>query len=293
METLAFDYRTAIGREFGNVTIVKEIGRGAMGAVFVGFQKSLKRQVAVKVLPKSLATTDKARRQFRDEAETIAVLHHPNIVPIYDTGEDDVFYYQVMQFIEGEDLGRLIRRTLKHPVAHKRLLPVPTSIRIMTDVLDGLGYAHEEGVIHQDMKPGNIMIEKRRRRPLIVDFGIAKTAKLDYWAKGMIVGSSVYLSPEQATARDTDHRTDIYSMGVILFELLAGILPLRADEDEKTLLMRKMRNPDSVFAKRPSDCSPHINSSMEHIILRATASRPGERYRDCHTFRDDLLQWIP
>lgn len=293
MDTRAFDYRTAIGREFGNVIIVKELGRGAMGAVFLGFQKSLKRQVAVKLLPKSLATTAKARQQFRDEAETIAILHHPNIVPIYDTGADDIFYYQVMQCIDGEDLGRIIGKQLKHPVPHKRLMPVTTSIRIMTDVLDGLGYAHEEGVIHQDMKPGNIMIENRRRRPLIVDFGIAKTAKMDFWAKGMIVGSSVYLSPEQAAARDTDHRTDIYSMGVVLFELLAGLLPLRREEDEKALLMRKIREPDTVFSKRPSECSPHINRSMEHIITRALASQPQDRYRDCHAFRDDLLQWIP
>lgn len=293
MDTRTFDFRTAIGREFGNVTIVKELGRGAMGAVFAGFQKSLKRQVAVKLLPKSLATTSKARQQFRDEAETIAILHHPNIVPIYDTGEDEDFYYQVMQHIDGEDLGQIIDNQLKHPVRHKRLLPVTTAIRIMTDVLDGLGYAHEEGVIHQDMKPGNIMIESRRRRPLIVDFGIAKTAKMDFWAKGLIVGSSVYLSPEQAVARDTDYRTDIYSMGVILFELLAGILPLRPDEDEKTLLMRKLRAPDTVFSKRPTECSPHINTAMENIILRATATRLEKRYRDCHAFRNDLLQWIP
>ncbi len=285
-----FDYRSIIGNQFGNVVIVKELGRGAMGAVFIGFQKSLKRQVAVKLLPKSVATTELSRQQFRDEAETIAILSHPHIIPIFEMGENEQYYYQVMQLVTGSDLGRMIRNRLKHPVPSKRLLSPALSLDLVINVLDGLGYAHEEGVVHQDIKPANILVEKRNGRPLIADFGIAKTAQAEYRAQGLIVGTPLYLSPEQAAARETDNRADIYSMGVILFELLAGVLPLRK-EGVKQLLYRKVKMPDTVYTKRPSECSPHINNAMERIILTATAPHREERYSDCDRFRRDLVRF--
>lgn len=285
-------HNPVIGRAFGNVVIVKELGRGSMGAVYIGYQKSLKRQVAVKLLPKATAGSTRSRQQFRDEAETVAVLNHPFIVPIFEMGEDEKFYFQVMQLVEGVDVGRLIRNRLKHPLPGKRLLPLAPVIDILSNVLDGLGYAHEEGVVHQDIKPANIMVERRRRRPLIVDFGIARTARNEYWAEGMVVGSMLYLSPEQAAAKETDHRSDIYSVGMVLFEMLAGELPLRA-EDNSRLLVRKIRDPESLFLKPPSACSPHINESMERIILKAIAPRREDRFRSCQAFRSALLHWTP
>ncbi|MGK7295151.1 MAG: serine/threonine-protein kinase [Candidatus Wenzhouxiangella sp. M2_3B_020] len=287
------DTQSIIGRQFGNVVVIKELGRGAMGAVFIGYQKSLKRQVAVKLLPRHADDGGRSLRQFRDEAETVAVLSHPYIVPIFEMGEDEDFYYQVMQLVVGSDLGKLIRDRLKHPVPARRLMPVARVIDILSKVLDGLGYAHREGVVHQDIKPANIMIEESARRPLIVDFGIAKTARIEYWGQGMVVGSVLYLSPEQAAAQRTDRRTDIYALGLVLFEALAGRLPLRTDEGEKQILLRKIRKPETLFTMRPSDASPNIDEAMERIILKAIAPRPEERFGSCEAFRSALQHWQP
>src|SRR5271157_2598652 len=138
-----------IGRQFGTVVIIKELGRGTMGIVFLGFQKSLKRQVAVKVLSKSGEASESARQKFRDEAETIAALSHPNIIPIFEMGEEDEFYFQVMQLISGSDLHHILENQRKHPVPSKRVLPLTETLEIVAQVLDGLGYAHEEGIVHQ------------------------------------------------------------------------------------------------------------------------------------------------
>lgn len=285
------DQASVIGREFGNVVIVKALGRGSMGGVYVGYQKSLKRQVAVKLLPRFSADSDRSRRQFRDEAETVAVLSHPYIVPIFEMGEDEDYFFQVMQLVSGVDLGRMIGNRLKHPVASRRLLPPARIINILGKVLEGLGYAHREGVVHQDIKPANIMIDDSAHRPLIVDFGIAKTARMEYWGKGLVVGSVLYLSPEQAAAQETDRRSDIYAMGMVLFEALAGRLPLRPYEDEKRILLRKIKRPESLFTLAPSKCSPHIDRAMEKIILKALSPRREERFTSCEAFRSALLHW--
>lgn len=287
------EQRAIIGRKFGNVVIVKELGRGSMGGVYIGYQKSLKRQVAVKLLPRHSGDSGRSRRQFRDEAETVAILSHPYIVPIFEMGEDDDYFFQVMQLISGADLGRMIRDRYKHPVAARRLLPPARVIDIVCKVLEGLAYAHREGVIHQDIKPANIMIDESAHRPLILDFGIAKTARIEYWGQGMVVGSVLYLSPEQAAARDTDRRSDIYAMGMVLFEALVGQLPLRPDEGEKHILLRKIKRPETLFTAAPSECSPHIDETMERIILKALAPRREERFTSCEAFRSALLHWKP
>jgi serine/threonine-protein kinase len=284
------DQKTVIGREFGNFVIVRELGRGSMGAVFIGFQKSLKRQVAIKLLPKGAQTADWGPRQFQDEAETVAVLAHPNIVPIFEMGEDDDYYYQAMQLIDGADLGRMIRNRMRHPVPSKRLLPPAVAVDLIIQVLEGLAYAHKHGVVHQDIKPANIMVDRADLRPMIVDFGIARTARNEYWAEGMVVGSALYLSPEQAAGRETDARTDIYAMGVVLFEALAGRLPVREEKDTQ-LLMRKMEQPESLFLTSPSETSPGIDAQLERIILKATAPFREDRYASADAMRAALQQW--
>lgn len=299
MDIRSYDVTQLIGQDLGGTTVLKLLGRGAMGAVFVAFQKSLKRQVAVKVLPKSVATTELSRSQFLDEAETIAALSHPYIIPIFEMGETTDVYYQVMQLVQGSDLNNIIRNHLKHPVPSQRLIPIGTTISLIVSVLEGLSYAHAEGVIHQDMKPANILIEQKTRRPLIADFGIARTAQAEYKAQGLIVGTPLYLAPEQASAQATDARADIYSMGVILFEMLAGAIPVN-QETAKQLLIRKVRNPSTVYTRRPSECSPIVNAEMERIILKAVAPRREDRYQSCsefiadlHGFRDKFVQRKP
>ncbi len=284
------DYTSVIGRAFGNFIVVRELGRGAMGAVFIGYQKSLKRQVAIKLLPKAIARSESARQQFRDEAETIAVLSHPHIITIFESGEDDEYFYQVMQLVEGQDLARILAKLRRHPVPTRRILPVQHTVRLVGEVLDGLEFAHEEGVIHQDLKPANILVDNRTGRALIADFGIAKTRQIEFYARGLVVGTPQYLSPEQAAAEDTDRRTDIYSMGVILLELLAGRLPIR-DESGKETVVRKIQQPDTFFTQPPGACSAWIDAVMEGIINKATASDRNKRYVSARAFAQALRRW--
>lgn len=284
------DYERITGLEVWSVVLLKELGRGNMGVVFIGFQKTLKRQVAVKLLPKGAAVSDESRRQFHDEAEVIAGLSHPNIIPIFEMGETGEFYYQIMQLVTGRDLNTIIKDRLRHPVAARRLLPLDQVVDVMAQVLDGLGYAHEEGIVHQDVKPANILIEQRSGRPLIADFGIARTAQMEVVNTGMIVGSPLYLSPEQACAQPTDNRSDIYSAGVVLLQMAAGELPVRREEVHE-LLARKLSAPETIFTMKPSQASQRIDAELERIILRAVAVSPRERYRTCGEFRDDLLRY--
>lgn len=289
LDIAPFDYTKFIGLELGNVTILKKLGHGNRGVVFIAFQKSLKRQVAVKILPKVSSITEELLRQFRDEAEIIAVLSHPNIIPIFEIGESDDFYFQVMQLITGSDLNKIISKHLKHPVSTKIVLPIEQTIDIVIQVLDGLGYAHDEGIVHQDIKPGNILIEERTKRPLIADFGIAKTVQMDPRIyKNIIIGTPVYLSPEQAAAKETDKRTDIYSTGVLLFKMLTGTLPIR-EENSEEILFRKIKKPDTFFTLSPSETTSFINNDLEKIILKAIESDVENRYQDCYSFKDELI----
>jgi serine/threonine protein kinase len=289
-ESDGIEWNAFIGRELANVTLVKELGRGMMGVVFVGFQKSLKRQVAVKVLHKAKVRNAAAWQSFRDEGEALAVLNHPNIVPIYEMGETDDCYFQVMQLVEGSDLRSIIKRNLKHPIPAKRLIPVENTIEIMLKTLDGLGFAHEGGVIHQDIKPANILIENRDGRPLIADFGIARIVEVEYSSEGKIVGTPLYMSPEQAGGKEVDGRADIYSMGVILFEMLVGKLPVR-EESVTNIIERKKFAPDTFFMTRPRGVSSLVDESLEQIVFKAIETDPAKRYHRCEDFIHDLKRY--
>jgi eukaryotic-like serine/threonine-protein kinase len=286
----AIDWNAFVGRSIGNVTIVRELGRGVMGVVFVGFQTTLKRQVAVKVLHKTRVQSALTWQMFRDEGEALAILNHPNIVPIYEMGETEDCYYQVMQLVEGYDLRTVVKRLLKHPIASKRLLPVSDAIAIVIQILDGLGFAHENGVFHQDVKPGNILIENRNKRVLVADFGIARILEAEYLSQGKIVGTPLYMSPEQALCRETDGRTDIYSMGVIFFEMLAGNLPVR-DENVSQLIERKRKSPETFFIAKPSEVSCAIDTELERILFKALEPDLARRYVSCEQMLQDLKQY--
>jgi serine/threonine-protein kinase len=288
IQSSGVNWDSFIGRELGNVTLIKELGRGVMGVVFVAFQKTLKRQVAVKVLVKNQETTGLASELFRNEGEIVAVLTHPNIIPIFEMGESADCFYQVMQLVDGMDLRTTLRRLSRHPVPSKRLMPMDEATDIIFQVADALGYAHQEGVVHQDIKPANILIENRMRRPLVADFGIARAFEGDYKSDGLVVGSPLYMAPEQAMGKVTDGRADIYSLGVMLFEMAAGNLPIRQDDDVEHILLRKKLTPDTFFTKLPSQVSPRIDSSLEKIILKATAATVEKRYQDCSELCDDL-----
>jgi len=287
----SIDLTNFIGAQIGTVTLVKVLGKGAMGAVFIGYQASLKRQVAVKILPKSLASSPRAQQMFRDEAETIGILTHPNIVPVYEMGETSDFFFQVMQLVVGNDLKTIIGKARKHPVPSKRILPFQESIQYICQVLDALGYAHEEGVFHQDIKPANVLVDDRFKRSLVADFGIARTVWAEYSSKPLLVGTPVYMSPEQAACASVDGRTDIYSVGVMLMEMTTGSLRLHK-ESVAELISRKQTEPDSFFTARPSEINPSINSELEGIIYKAIATYPHNRFADCQEFKSVLEAYL-
>ncbi|MBN1981859.1 MAG: serine/threonine protein kinase [Chitinivibrionales bacterium] len=278
-----------IGRDVGNVTLLKEIGRGGNGIVFVAFQKSLKRQVAVKILLRTASASEDVLANFLNEAEIVASLSHPYIIPIFDMGAEADCYYQIMQLVNGTDLNTMIQRTANHPVAAKRLLPIEYTLNTMENILEGLEYAHSHGVVHQDIKPSNILVEESTKRPLIADFGIAKAVELGfaYADSNVITGSPLYISPEQASTRKTDHRTDIYAVGVMFFKMLAGKLPRREEKPEQ-IIIRKIQAPETFFIQKPSEVSPLIDERLEQIILKAIEPRVEKRYQDCTSLRKDI-----
>lgn len=285
------DLSQYIGATIGTVTLVKLLGHGSFGAVFIGYQATLKRQVAVKILPKSLASSTRAQQMFRDEAETVGILAHPNIVPVYEMGETSEFFFQVMQLVVGHDLRTVISKARKHPVPTKRILPVLETIQYVCQILDALGYAHDEGVFHQDIKPANILVDDRFKRSLVADFGIARTVWAEYSSTQSLVGTPTYMSPEQAACTAIDGRTDIYSVGVMLLEMTAGYLPMH-NEPVVNLIKRKRFEPDTFFTARPSEINPSIHRALEAIIIKAIAAHPKNRFSDCLEFKTALETYV-
>jgi serine/threonine-protein kinase len=293
MPLAQIDIRNYIGRTLGTVTILKLLGQGAMGAVFVGFQRTLNRQVAVKVLPKNEYTSEKSRELFHREAQMVARLNHPNIIPIFEMDESDDCYFQVIQLIAGRDLENVIARKMRNPIPSRRTLSVAESIGITLQILDGLSYSHGEGVVHQDIKPSNILIDERVMHAVIVDFGIAKTGQSEARTDGTVAGSPLYMAPEKIGNRPSDHRVDIYAVGMVLYKMLTGNLPLaNVEHDVMALLSRKLTDPDAIFSCSPSQASPLIDESLERIILMAIAANPELRYSTCGAFKEELAYYL-
>jgi serine/threonine protein kinase len=203
--------------------IEAEIGRGGMAVVYRATDTRLRRKVALKVLPPELAYRQEVRTRFLREAEMSARLSHPHIVPIYSVDEVDGLVYFAMGLVEGEPLAALLAREPRPPLAMVR--------RVLREVADALHYAHGQGVVHRDIKPDNILIERDTGRALVTDFGIARAAEGDQrlTVTGIAVGTPAYMSPEQAMGeREVDARADIYALGVVGYQMLAGELPFQA-----------------------------------------------------------------
>jgi len=273
----------------GTSTLLRELARGGMAVVFVAFQRTLKRQIAVKILPKSEMTPE-AAEGFRQEAETAAILSHSNIVPIYEVGETDDFLFFTMQLIQGRPISQLISRVRRHVVPSKRFLPVKATLEIVLRVLDALNHAHRQDIVHRDIKPANILIEKDSGRPMITDFGIANLIRGTESSSQTIQGTPVYMAPEQIVTTDLDGRADIYATGVLLFEMLASRLPLPPHETKRDLMKMKIEMRDRFFQDRPSALNASLNEAWDAIVRKATAFRPNDRFSDCREFMDQLEQ---
>ncbi|MCU0594945.1 MAG: serine/threonine protein kinase [Desulfobacterota bacterium] len=278
-----------IGMEVGTATILKELARGGSAAVFIAFQRTLKRQIAIKILPKSLLTPETAER-FQTEAESAAILSHPNIIPVYEVGETGDFLFIAMQLIQGQSLSHHIKAIQKHVLPSRRYLPVETTVAIMAQVLDGLDYAHHQDIIHRDIKPGNILVESRSRRPVILDFGIARVSRGLENESSSIQGTPIYMPPEQIRNETPDRRADIYASGMMLFEMLVTALPL-PKMDPVDLLFLKLEQKDRLFMRRPSEMNPKVFPDMDRIVFKAISFDPGDRFASCAEFRQALFDY--
>ncbi len=256
--------------------IIKSIGEGGMANVYLAYDTILDRNVAVKVLRGDLATDDKFVRRFQREALSASSLNHPNIVEVYDVGEDNGQYYIVMEYIEGRHLKDLIKKR-----GHLTLTEV---IDIMLQITDGMSVAHDSYIIHRDIKPQNIMILENGLVK-ITDFGIAMAMNATQLTQtNSVMGSVHYLPPEQANGKGATLQSDIYSMGILMYELLTGKLPYRG-ENAVEIALKHLKEPLPSIREE----IPNIPNSVENIIKRATAKNIKNRYNDAREMHQDLL----
>lgn len=255
--------------------IIKTIGEGGMANVYLAYDTILDRNVAVKVLRGDLATDEKFVRRFQREALSASSLSHPNIVEVYDVGEDNGSYYIVMEYIEGKHLKQLLKK--------RGNLTLTEVVDIMLQVTDGMSSAHDSYIIHRDIKPQNIMILENGLIK-ITDFGIAMALNSTQLTQtNSVMGSVHYLPPEQASGKGATIQSDVYSMGILMYELLTGTLPFRGDNAVEIALKHIKEPFPSV-----RDKVPNLPQSIENIIMRATAKNVKNRYADAKEMHDDL-----
>lgn len=265
------------GQTIGGCQIAEKIGQGGMAEVYRAYQPQLERWVAVKILRPTEASDEEFLARFRREARTIAALRHPNILTIYDYGEEGGIAYIVMEYVAGG--------TLKARLSSCRLLEWPEVTTLVIPVGRALAYAHSQGVVHRDVKPANILLA-RPDWPLLADFGLVKLLgrQRSITRPGASIGTPAYFSPEQALGEDVDHRSDIYGLGILLYELLTGHVPFEADSPIE-MLFRRLREPPPS----PRRLNPRISPQLEAVIMRALACDPQARYQTMEALVDDLL----
>ena len=255
--------------------IIRTIGEGGMANVYLAHDLILDRDVAVKVLRGDLANDEKFVRRFQREAISASSLTHPNIVGMYDVGEDDGKYFIVMEYVEGKTLKSLIKR--------RGALTLSEVIDIMLQLTSGIACAHESYIIHRDIKPQNVLILDDGTVK-ITDFGIAMALNSNELTQtNSVMGSVHYLPPEQANGNGSTIKSDIYSLGILMYELLTGKLPFKG-ENAVEIAIKQMKK------TIPSDCDmfPEIPQSIENVILKACAKNPKNRYENVMEMHDDI-----
>ncbi len=251
-----------IGATLGQYTILEEIGRGGMATVYKARQQSVNRVVAVKVLPPHFLHDPGFLERFTREVDVASHLEHPHILPIYDYGETDGVPFIAMRFLGGGSMAQLVRRGIP---------TIEWTRKPFTQIAQGLDYAHQEGVIHRDLKPGNIMLDERNNAYL-TDFGIARVFGSNLTGS-MIIGTPAYMSPEQANGLPIDSRSDIYALGIVLFELITGREPFQA-ETPMALLLKHINEPMPPLR----DFRQGVPDLVEAVIVKATDKEPDARY---------------
>ena len=259
----------------GRYKIKSHIGTGGMATVYLAQDLILERPVAVKVLRLDFHTNEAAMRRFQREAQSATQLVHPNIVSVYDVGEEDGTNYIVMEYVEGTDLKEYIRE--------RGPLPPREAVRIMTQIVSAIELAHQNRIIHRDIKPQNILID-REGNVKITDFGIAiALSETSLTQTNTLLGSVHYLSPEQARGGMATIRSDIYALGIVLYELLVGEVPFEG-ESAVSIALKHFQEP----LPRISQMLPTVPQSLENVVLKATAKEPLDRYSSCYEMLEDL-----
>jgi beta-lactam-binding protein with PASTA domain/tRNA A-37 threonylcarbamoyl transferase component Bud32 len=274
---------TLIGMMFdGRYRILRKLGSGGMANVYLAEDEELGRRVAIKILNERHANDDQFVERFRREAKNAAGLSHPNIVSIYDRGEAEGTYYIAMEYLEG--------RSLKERIVAEGPLPIASAIEIVRQILRAVGFAHRRQIVHRDIKPHNVLLVQDGpgdgdERFKVTDFGISRTATSQMTEAGSIVGTAQYLSPEQARGAPVDQRSDIYSVGIVLYELLTGQLPFTG-ETPLEIAMKHL----SEIPKAPSELRPEIPTDLDMIVLRALAKDPADRFESAEEMERELAR---
>ncbi|MFE4552212.1 protein kinase [Streptomyces sp. NPDC056785] len=263
------------------------LGEGGMASVHLAYDSVLDRQVAIKTLHTELGREQAFRERFRREAQSVAKLTHTNIVSVFDTGEDDLngmtTPYIVMEYIEGKPLGSVLDADIRQYGA----MPADKALKITADVLAALEISHEMGLVHRDIKPGNVMMTKRNVVK-VMDFGIARAMQSGVTSMtqtGMVVGTPQYLSPEQALGRGVDARSDLYSVGIMLFQLVTGRLPFEADSPLAIAYAHVQEEPVA-----PSSVNRSLPPAVDALVARALKKNPNERFPSAEAMRDECLR---
>jgi serine/threonine-protein kinase len=271
-----------VGRQIAAYRIEGEIGRGGMAVVYRARDLRLDRTVALKLLAPELARNDTFRRRFTHESRVAAAIDHPHIVPVFEAGETDGVLYIAMRYVAGSDLRHLLDR--------QGPLPPATAVRIAAQVASALDAAHAHGLVHRDVKPGNILVSRgtdsdHPEHVYLTDFGLTKKSLslTGFTTVGQFVGTLDYVAPEQISGRPVDARCDVYGFACVLYETLAGHPPFRRDDDMALLWAHQYDEPPPLTAARPE-----LARQVDAVFARALAKAPDDRHDSCLAFVADL-----
>ncbi len=262
-----------IGRTISHYRIQSKLGAGGMGVVYKAEDIRLERNVALKFLAPHLVSDETVRRRFEQEAKAVAALDHPNICTVYEIDEADGTLFLAMGLVEGD--------TVKAKIAQGPLT-VDEILHIGVQVAEGIAAAHANGIVHRDIKPANVMVNQRRQVK-VMDFGLARLADATITLTGHVAGTPAYMAPEQVQGRTADERSDIWALGVMLYEMITGRLPFRGERIEAVLLAIQSSEPQPVTALRAG-----VPSELDWIVGKCLAKNPAERHQKADELLNDL-----
>src|SRR5918911_1723571 len=268
---------TLIDRTFDKRYVIKrKLGSGGMADVDLAEDQELGRRVALKMLDERHATDEQFVERFRREAQSAASLNHPNIVSIFDRGQAEGTYYIAMEYLDG--------RTLKELLVRNGPTPIPIAIDYARQILSALAFAHRNGIVHRDIKPHNIVVGPDGRLK-VTDFGIARSGASQMTEAGSIVGTAQYLSPEQARGAPVDPRSDLYSLGIVMYEMLTGKVPFTGETPVEIAMKHLSQIPEP-----PSELRPEVPHDLDAVVMRALAKDPEQRYGSAEEMDADLAR---